>query len=356
MTVRSILFMLLVLEPSAGWTGTGTGAAPAGPLKPFVLVAIGDVMLGWHYDEAFKAGADPFRNLAPVLRGADMAVANLEGPLTARGRAVAGKRFIFRVPVERARRLPLAGISVVGLANNHIMDYGAIGLADTVAALQGAGVAFCGAGVNEAAARRPAYVSPKGTRVAVLAYNWTWPASFQATARKPGTAAANPAWVTRDVRRARAECPVVVVLFHWGQEKSHSLRDYQRGFSRAAVEAGASLVIGAHPHVAQGVERIGNAVVAHSIGDAVFGGARRRDEDSLILRAAFAETGLARVEFLALETSNLGTDYAPRIRTGADARKVLNLVRKLSKDLGCALAEGKTAEGWPCLVLDLPAP
>ena len=120
------------------------------------------------------------------------------------------------------------------------MDFGPVGLADTMAALAGAGVAFCGAGPDVTAARRPAVLDVKGTRVAVLAYNWTWPASYQATGKRPGTAAAHPAWVAEDVRRARAECPVVIVLYHWGKEKSHELRDYQREFARGAVAAGAS--------------------------------------------------------------------------------------------------------------------
>ena len=343
----------LVFVVLAAW-GFDAARAEAVPAAPTVtIVAVGDVMLGWHYDPAYQAGRDPFRNLAPVLRGADIAIANLEAPLTGRGRAVRGKRFTFRVPVERARWLAQAGIRVAGLANNHIMDFGPVGLADTVAALRGAGVAYCGAGETEAVARRPAILEAKGIRIAVLAYNWTLPSSYQATAKHSGTAAAHPAWVAEDVRRARADCAVVVVLFHWGQEKSHDLRDYQREFSRGAVAAGASLVIGTHPHVAQGIERIGRSVVAHSIGDAVFGGSRRRTEDSLVLRASVSARGLEHVELMALETSNEATDYAPRIRTGSGAGPLLGQVRALSARLGCILDDGRTSEGWPCLRLTL---
>ena len=350
--------MLVAAVARAGPAAIAPGvvATPRVEATNATVVVIGDVMLGWHYDPQYRAGADPFRNLAPVLRAADLAIANLEAPLTGRGRAVKGKRFTFRVPVERARWLAQAGLRVVGLANNHIMDFGPIGLADTTAALRGAGVAWCGAGDNETDARRPAILEVNGLRVAVLAYNWTWPAGYQATAKRPGTAAAHPAWVAEDVRRARASGATVIVLYHWGQEKSHELRDYQREFSRGAVAAGATLVIGTHPHVAQGVERIGQAVIAHSIGDAVFGGARRRSEDSLVLRATIGAGGLERVEFLALETSNEDTDYAPRIRAGADARPLLGQVRALSEKLGCALDDGTTDEGWPCLALSVSPP
>jgi len=331
-----------------------TAATPAAPGRPFTLCFIGDVLPGVFYDEAINGGQDPFRNLRAFLTAGDLAIANLEGPMTKRGRRVVGKRFTFRVPPARAALLTGAGLDVVGLANNHIMDYGPTGLRDTHAALDAAGIRWCGASDNEVAARRPVIVEAGGVRVAFLAYNWTWPSSYQARAHSPGTAAARPSWVAADVAAARALAPVVVVLVHWGEEKSHALRDYQRPLARTVMEAGGSLLIGSHPHVPQGVERVGAGVAFYSLGDGVFGGARVRHEDSLAVRASFDGAGrLTGVECFALQSSNQDTAWAPRLRAGDDARPCLDLVRSLSGALGTTLLEGRSGDGLPSLSVSL---
>lgn len=337
----------------------------------FTLAAIGDVMLSHRFDGPIRDGVQPFRDLAPVLRGADLAIANLEGPITNRGTRVRPKTFTFRVPPARTAMLVDAGLDVLALANNHSMDFGPVGLRDTIAALRGAGLAWCGAGETIADARRPAIVEVRGTRVAVLSYNWTLPTSFNAVDGRPprasrperkgdrgrptraGNAEGHPEWMAGDIAKARETCPVVIVMIHWGQEKSHALRAYQRPHARRALEAGAALVIGHHPHVAQGIERIGNGVACYSIGDGVFGGSDHRSADSLVLRAGFGPAGLAHVEVLALHTNLRAIGFVPRIRAGSDARPTLDLVRSLSAELGTTLAESTTAEGWPALRLDL---
>ena len=338
----------------------GAGSAVSGDLGPgsgeWSLVALGDCMPGLVYEDELAKGLNPFRNIAPFIKGADVAVANLEGPLTSRGTRVRGKQFIFRCDPARAAMLRESGIGVVGLANNHILDYGPVGLSDTIGALSGAGVSWCGAGDNLESARRPAFKVVRGVRVAFLSYNRTLPASYWAGLRRPGTAFADPAYIREDVAKARAGNDRVIILVHWGREKSYSLRDYQRVVSRAASEAGADLVIGTHPHIPQGVEVIGRTVVVHSIGDGVFGGSPRRNVASLVLRATFGEQGLRRVELFPFETSNEGTGNAPKIQEGESARKTLELVKGLSEELGTRLSNAVSPEGFPSLTLEMPPP
>jgi poly-gamma-glutamate synthesis protein (capsule biosynthesis protein) len=189
--------------------------------------------------------------------------------------------------------------------------------------------------------------------VAFLAYNLTYPKSYYATSRRPGTVYGDAALIKEDVAAARGEADAVIVMMHWSKEKSHELRQYQRPLAETAIAAGASLVVGAHPHVMQGVERIGNGVAAYSLGDAVFGGALRRKEDGLLLRARFAGGILLAVEFFALQASNVDTEFAPRVRTGEDADPALRMLASLSADLGCVLRRGRSAEGAPCASLVL---
>ena len=366
---------LFLLLPAAGIGDPGATLMQASGAigSPFTLAAIGDVMLSHVFDGPIRKGVDPFADLAPVLRGADLAIANLEGPITARGARVKGKKFTFRVPPERARMIAEAGIDALALANNHSMDFGPVGLRDSMAALRTAGLAYAGAGEDIAEARRPAVLDVHGTRVALLSYNWTNPSSYNAAdawagrkaapgrkaARgrpaRAGNAAGNPEWMAADVAKARATCPVVIVMIHWGREKSHALRAYQRPHARRAIEAGAALVIGHHPHVAQGIERVGDGVVCYSIGDGVFGGSDHRTNDSLVLRAGFGPGGLQHVEVMALHTNLRAIGFTPAIRRGDDAKPTLALVRNLSLALGTTLMETTSVEGWPALRLDVVA-
>jgi len=333
-----------------------SGAPSAGTVEPtpggWTLVALGDTLPGVVYEDGFGRGMNPFRNLSAFLLGADVAVANLEGPLTGRGTRQGGKKFTFRSPTSRAEILRQAGISVVGLANNHILDYGPVGLSDTTAALDAAGIQWCGAGDNLAVARKPVIKVIRGIRVAFLSYNRTFPSKFWAGLRRPGTAYAEARYVKEDIALARTMADRVIVLVHWGREKSYDLRDYQVEVARAAAEAGADLVIGTHPHIPQGVQVIGRTVVAYSIGDGVFGGSPRRNVASVILRATFGPDGLRTLEILPLETSNEKTAYAPKFQEAGAAGKTLDLVRDLSAELGTKLSSAVSPEGMPSLRLE----
>jgi poly-gamma-glutamate synthesis protein (capsule biosynthesis protein) len=334
--------------------GTASAAAPEPAPDGWSLAVIGDTLPGGVYEEVIGRGLNPFRNLSAFLAGADVAVANLEGPLTARGTRLAGKQFTFRSAPGRAQMLRQAGISVVGLSNNHILDYGPVGLSDTTRALDAAGIQWCGAGDNLAQARKPAIREVRGTRVAFLSYNRTFPSKFWAEYRRPGTAFADAKFIREDVAAARAVAGRVVVLVHWGREKSYELREYQVEVARAAAEAGADLVVGTHPHIPQGVQVIGRTVVVYSIGDGVFGGSRTRNVASVVLRARFGAEGLRSVEFIPLETSNVKSLFAPKFQEGERARKTLDLVRDLSGELGTKLASAVSEEGLPTLRLELP--
>jgi len=346
--IRHLLIGLLLMYASLG-----AGASETAPGE-WTLVALGDCLPGVVYEEDLARGMNPMRNLSSFLQKADVAVANLEGPLTARGTRQGGKKFTFRSSPARAQLLRQSGLSVVGLANNHILDYGEVGLTDTLAALDSAGILWCGAGAGLAVARRPAIREIRGTRVAFLSYNRTFPSKFWASERRAGTAFADARFVKEDVASARRVADRVVVLVHWGREKSYDLRDYQVEVARAAADAGADLVIGTHPHIPQGVQVIGRTVVAYSIGDGVFGGSPRRNVASIVLRVLFGPEGLRTVEFLPLETSNEKTSGAPKFQEGEQARKTLDLVKDLSARLGTKMALAVSADGRQILRLDLP--
>jgi poly-gamma-glutamate synthesis protein (capsule biosynthesis protein) len=241
-------------------------------VRPLVLAAGGDVNPGDGVADAVAAlGArHPWLSVGPVLREADLATINLEGVVSERGSPWPGKPFHFRgSPAILRGARQVAGIDVVTVANNHSLDFGQDAFRDTLANARRSRIAAVGGGASLAAARRPVVLRAGGLRVAFLGYD-DIQADFHATARTAGTAPADPALIAADVRAARQRTDVVVVWFHWGIELETEPNARQRELAGAALRAGATVVLGAHPHVLQPIERRGRALVAWSLGNFVF--------------------------------------------------------------------------------------
>lgn len=241
-------------------------------VRPVVLAAVGDVNLGDRIGAAIRSFGSgyPWTSAAPLLRAADVAIANLESAVSTRG-TPAAKKYTFRGDPAAVPAVARAGIDVVSVANNHSLDFGAGAFLDTLRHFRRAGIATVGGGHDSAAARRPAIVSAGGLRVAILGYSDVRPLGFDATPTRPGTARADAGAIAEDVRAARRRADAVVVYFHWGTELARTPDGRQRSFAAAALAAGATVVLGAHPHVLQPVERSGRRLVAWSLGNFVFG-------------------------------------------------------------------------------------
>ena len=241
-------------------------------VRPLVLAAVGDVNLGDRTADAISSyGAGyPWTGVGPVLRSADLAVANLECAVSTGGVAAVGKEYTFRGSPGALPAAARAGVDVFSLANNHSVDFGTDALLDTVRHARRAGIATVGGGAGLAAARRPARFTLGGVRVAVLAYSDVRPLGFDAAAGQPGAAPAFTELIDPDVRRARRNADIVIVYFHWGTELATVPDSRQRQFAELAFRAGATVVLGAHPHVLQPVERDGSKLVAWSLGNFVF--------------------------------------------------------------------------------------
>ena len=290
----------------------------------------------------------PFEGILAVLGGADIAFVNLESPLTEGGEP-AIKDFVFRGPLAGAQGLKDAGIDIVSLANNHALDYGLSGLGDTSDALNAAGLPQTGSGENEAAARAPVVLERNGLRIAFLGYVNTPPDSVsgfvvedtKATADRPGVAWLSPQVIAEDVAKAKGQADLVVVAFQAGTEYSEAPIALQIESAHAAIDAGASVVFGHHPHVLQGIETYKGGVIIYSLGNLVF------DFDFVdymhpglpnaltgMLRVELSKDGVVGCEFVPMLVGE--TDGRPRAVTGAEAAPVLERMRRLS-DGSCGL-------------------
>ena len=300
------------------------------------IIAVGDIMLdGTARPVLSEKGYDhPFVQMRKYFDGAHVVFGNLEGPLTTRGKPEQEKTYVFRSPPDKVgQALKNAGFNVVSLANNHTLDYGAEGLAETLQALDTVGIAYAGAGMNLQDARRPVILQAAGKRVALLAYSLTLPENFYAGHKTPGTAFGHEAFVRADVEAARSQADVVLVSFHWGQEGKTTLREYQTRLGRLAIDAGAVAVIGHHPHILQGIERYKDGVILYSLGNFTFGSYSNQAKVSAVAELSFEGERLATLRLYPINVNNFEVVFQPQPLTGSAAASVVETLRVLSAEL-----------------------
>jgi hypothetical protein len=244
-------------------------AAPLPPGRPVTIAWAGDTTLGSSFGDPPDRGFSVLREVAPLLGAADISAVNNEGTYATGGSSKCpdgggGNCFAFRAPPENASALRRAGVDIVNLANNHAFDFGAIGMGQTVTALQAQKVALTG---------RPGEITVlkiDGAKVAFVGFAaYAWTSNIN-----------DLAGVSALIRRAALRANVVVAFFHAGAEgsdKTHTpvgneeafgeRRGNSRAFAHAAILAGADLVVGSGPHVVRGIEIFNNRLIAYSMGN-----------------------------------------------------------------------------------------
>ena len=324
--------------PSGAQPGPGSPSPGApGVAGPQVSVTIvGDIMLGRRVARAWPG--DPGAPLAPMARRlarADITVGNLESTLSRAGRPRQGDDS-FAAPPEVARDLRAAGFDVLSLANNHAGDFGDAALLDTVHRVRAAGIAPLGAGADGARAWAPVVVSRGGLRVGFLAFNAIGetprarPGSPGAAslAMRPRTGDLRPGALSRLQDRVRGlaeRADAVVVLAHWGGQYTHRPVADQRTVGRALLDAGATVVVGGHPHWVQDVQRHRGRFVVHSLGNFVFDmDFSRQTREGVVLEMTLRRGALARAR---LRPVVIGPDFAPRLAGPRRARAILADIR-----------------------------
>ncbi len=309
------------------------------PAEEITIAAVGDIMLGNRTGPYLeKEGPDyPFRSVRSVLDRADLVAGNLESPLSARGIAVENKKFTLRAAPSAVKALASGGIRVVSLANNHMMDFGPLALQDTLDILTENQVLFTGAGMDLDDAREPAIVKVKGKTLAFLSYSLTFPLEFFASAGRPGTSPGYDEFVRSDIEKVRPHADLVIVSFHWGAELMTSAKDYQVELGRKAIDWGADLVLGHHPHVLQDLELYKGRLIVYSLGNFVFGSESNRTNTSIILLLTFRGNTLTTAEAVPIDVNNYRVRYQPKVLRGAQAREVLEGINTVSARSNTAL-------------------
>ncbi|TXK86194.1 CapA family protein [Paenibacillus sp. N3.4] len=259
---------MIVKSPSPAVTDK-----PPGNGSQVRLSFVGDVMLASKVEDILKAkGYDyPYTNVKDFLTKPDYTIANLETPITTRG-TVQSKDYVYRSSPLVLPALKASGIDLVNLANNHVMDYGTEGLLDTMDALDQADVKRVGVGKNVEEAYQPVIVEKQGMKIAFFGFSRVVPeASWKASSSHPGVAETyNYIPPVEAIQKAREKADLVVVIAHWGVERSDLPDKNQKDLAHRYIDAGADLVIGSHPHVLQGFEQYKGKWIAYSLGNFIF--------------------------------------------------------------------------------------
>jgi len=233
------------------------------------LAFAGDVHFAGRTAKLLSDPATGFGPIATVLKSADFTAVNLETSVTSRG-TPQPKTYHFRTVPTAFTALRDGGVDLVTMANNHVLDYGQAGLADTLAAARTARFPYVGIGDNAAAAWAPYVTTIKGMKIAVIGVSQVaeLASSWVATPRRPGEA--NAIDLTRTlaaVRAAKRLAPTVIVFMHWGTEGQACPDPNQLSLARQLSAAGASIIIGAHAHMLQGSGWLGHTFVAYGMGN-----------------------------------------------------------------------------------------
>jgi len=292
----------------------------------------GDLMLGGRAREAVREfGMDyPLAAVRPLLALSPIVMANLEGPFAADAQRV-DRQFSYRVKPRLAAALQHAGINVVALANNHLMDCDRAGVTETIDTLRGVGVSVVGAGANEIAAHEPVIMDSRGLRVGMLAYYWN--RRCAATSALPGGAMDPPDALEADIRSLRARADRVVVTFHWGIPYDRTPSEEDRAKARFAVDCGADAVLGHHPHVLQPFEIYRGRPIFYSVGNFAFGSGNSHAEGCLVGIRFDDLTTTATIYPLYVKNRDPRVNYQPKLLRGITARRIL---LRLARSSGAA--------------------
>lgn len=295
--------------------------------KTFTVTLGGDTTLGStddlrKRDDCFENVAQEkgygwfFSGLADLFGSDDLTLVNFEGTLTEET-AKKEKKFNFKGPAEYTDILTLGSVEAVTIANNHTLDYGTKGREDTIANLENAGITVSGNGIL-------GVFDKNGVKVGMTGYCFPY---------KDGKKD-----ISKDVKALREMgCQIVIASFHWGSEYRADFTGEQRTIGRAAIKAGADIVVGHHPHIVQGIEAYEDTYILYSLGNLVFGGnVDPDDRDAYAARLTFTvyedRCDPPQVTIVPLRLTELedGTDYRPIVAEGEEADRIVSRILKRS--------------------------
>ena len=282
--------------------------------------------------------------LVEKMQGADIMWINNEFTYSERGSAMSGKQYTFRANPSRVENLKKLGVDIVGLANNHVYDYGKNAFLDTLDTLENACIPYVGAGRNLDAAKSPVYLEADGKTVAFVAASRAekYKLTPQATDTEPGILRCyDTALFKESIAEAAKNADIVVALPHWGTEYSTVLESAQTETAREYIDAGADIIIGAHTHCLQGFEFYNGVPIVYSLGNYWFN--EKTLDTMLVTVHCYGNDSQSNMEVIitpALQ-KNCKTTY---VSDSAEQRKLYDRLESISRNVSID-DSGKLTEG-----------
>lgn len=259
---------------------------------------VGDLMLDRNVRNSvqnnFAGSYDAiFEKMAPKLKSYDIMFGNLEGPIASEDRGtLKGSKYSFRMDPLVAPTLARAGFDIVSFANNHVGDYGIDAFTDTLTHLEQAGISVTGAGQNYEQSIKPTIIEKNGIKIGYLAFTDVGPIWMKATDTLPGTVIVDANY-ENIISNAKTSVDVLIVSMHAGEEYVTGPTKRQRELAHKAIDAGAHVFVGHHPHIVGPVEEYKNGVIAYSLGNAIFDQYFRKETmEGLLFEVTLSKNGL----------------------------------------------------------------
>lgn len=325
-------------KPASETPGSDTVPEKAAVKSEITISSVGDCTIGYDSDLGYS-GSFPyvfdknskdysyfFKNTSEIFKNDDLTTANLETTFTD-ATVKAQKTYNFKAPADQTKILTSGGIDAVNISNNHIYDYLDQGYEDTKTALTDAGIAFFGEGSS--------YIKEiDGVKFGFLGYR-----AFESSDSFLNK-------LKTDIASLKAEGCIVIINFHWGVEKSYSPNETQKKIAHYAIDNGADMIIGHHPHVVQSIETYNNKIICYSLGNFCFGGNKNpSDKDTFVAQAVFKTENsvLKSIGFRVIPSSisskDTYNDYCPTLLEGSEKTNFLAKLNGLSPNAGFEISD-----------------
>ncbi len=291
--------------------------------REYILVFGGDVMLARHVQEIQEQKGSfvcAFAGIADYFSQADLAVVNLESPLTDKG-PYPRAGFIFKAKPENIAGLKAAGIDAVFLANNHFGNAGLYGMDFTFQFLSGHGIEFVGAGQNKSEAYQGKIVTVGDLQVGLINQSYNVP-YYAATDKKPGIAVLNLKQLEQEILASKNKgADIIVASLHGGIEYVRYPNQEQIAFAHTAIDAGADVVIGHHPHWIQTIEKYKGKYIFYSLGNLIFDqNWSRETSEGLVVAVKVKDKKIVGFE---LKPVIIEDNFRPRFASREEAEQIL---------------------------------
>ncbi len=291
-----------------------------------LIYAVGDIMLGDHsyylrigIGSRLRTGklADPFENVKHLLRKGDIVLGNLETVLSKRTNLHGFNKIDLRGEPSWAKLIAEAGFNVISVANNHAMHHGIGAWYESIRNLRNAGINVVGI------KKDPMLILEcKGIRIAILGFSLRPP---QYGVLSPPYYLSSAEEVREKVNQAKGNADIVILSLHWGDEYSSRPSQEQLQIGESFIRSGATLIVGHHPHVLQGIERKGRAAIAYSLGNFVSDMTVKRSRESAILSLHLGKQGIERLSLIPIL---IGEDSCPCLLDSEEGELEMGLIKK----------------------------